>query len=275
MNLSNALKNINATVNEPITKPKDLSKEYHIKAFIITLLNDSASMIGARKCIQSIKDTGSMIAPFIVDASTPTTMRQDLNYVYDTQTARSIQYTWPIDSKDDGLDFKTGLYKKTYKAADWKRVMACSVSHMKLWKTCVDINEPIMILEHDAIFNACFKLRHLTDNGFKNHICGINDPIGATRKWKVFRTKALENNHKGMYTCPTVDELGDVPLPQGLAGNSAYVISPFCAKQLLDKVKEIGIWPNDAVMCKQLFPWLQIMVPFYTTLQGIKSTTTG
>jgi GR25 family glycosyltransferase involved in LPS biosynthesis len=31
---------------------------------------------------------------------------------------------------------------------------ACMISHMKLWQHCVDSNEPIMILEHDAIFET-------------------------------------------------------------------------------------------------------------------------
>ena len=35
------------------------------------------------------------------------------------------------------------------------------------------------------------------------------------------------------------------------------------------------MWPNDAVMCKQLFPTLQVVYPYYTTIQhGLKSTTT-
>ena len=28
-------------------------------------------------------------------------------------------------------------------------------------------------------------------------------------------------------------------------------------------------------MCKQFFPWLQVVYPYYTGLQGGKSTTTG
>jgi len=279
MSLTDALKSINNNPNNTLTPTNQLTtvgvNEQYIKGFIITLLNDGGSTIGARKCIQSIKETGSKIIPFIIDASTPVTMRQDLAYVYNQDVAKKIQYTWPTNHQHDGTDLKTGLYRRTYDAADWKRVMACSVSHMKLWKTCVEINEPIMILEHDALFVKTFKFRYLKDNGFKNNICGINSPLGATRKARVFNHKALSYKAAGCHPCPSVDDIGDVPLPQGIAGNSAYVITPFCAQKLLDKTLEVGIWPNDAVMCKQFFPWLQICIPFYTNLQGIKSTTTG
>ena len=68
----------------------------------------------------------------------------------------------------------------------------------------------------------------------------------------------------------------DVEVPQGLAGNSAYLITPKGAKKLLDKVREVGLWPNDAVMCKQFFPWMQVVYPYYTTIQrGLKSTTSS
>ena len=50
---------------------------------------------------------------------------------------------------------------------------------------------------------------------------------------------------------------------------------PEAARQLLNKTVEIGMWPNDALMCKQFFPWLQIVTPYYTTIQkGLTSTTT-
>ena len=46
------------------------------------------------------------------------------------------------------------------------------------------------------------------------------------------------------------------------------------AKELLETVAKLGIWPNDAIMCTQLFPWLRISYPYYTELQGVVSTTT-
>lgn len=273
MNLKDTLSAIN-NVPVAVKRIDNTNDSFYIKAFIITIINDSASMIGARKCVQSITDTGSKIIPSIFPASTPITMRNDLIYVYDPELARDLQYTYPIEDKHNKTDIKSGMFLKAYKAADYKKIMACTISHLRLWKLCADLKEPIMILEHDALLDKHFKYRYLEDGGFTGGAIGLNHPIGATRKAKVFHDKAIANGIPGCYECPAVDDLGAINVPQGLAGNSAYIIKPWAATMLIDKVKEIGLWPNDAVMCKQFFPWLQITLPFYTKLQGISSSTT-
>ena len=58
-----------------------------------------------------------------------------------------------------------------------------------------------------------------------------------------------------------------------MAGNSAYIIKPALAKSVIDKFKEIGMWPNDALLCKQLFPMIGQTKTYYTTVQGTESTT--
>ena len=59
-----------------------------------------------------------------------------------------------------------------------------------------------------------------------------------------------------------------------MAGNSAYLIKPSAAKELLEKLKETGGWPNDALMCYQLIESLGVTRNFYTRVQGLRSTTT-
>jgi GR25 family glycosyltransferase involved in LPS biosynthesis len=57
-----------------------------------------------------------------------------------------------------------------------------------------------------------------------------------------------------------------------LAGNSAYVIKPHAAQQLIDLVDSIGAWPNDAIMCRQLIDGLEEHYPFITEVQAEQST---
>ena len=71
---------------------------------------------------------------------------------------------------------------------------------------------------------------------------------------------------------PYVDS--DRQVPQGLAGNSAYIIKPTGANHLIGLVKEYGLWPNDAIMCRQLVTGLGVTKKFYTNTQKLKSTTT-
>jgi len=284
--------------------------EFVIKGFIISLMNNSQAQYTTRNLLHSINITKSQIQPFIVPATIPETIDLDIknnfnqeyiNTLYDK--TEKLRYTWPKTPAEDGIDFSTGIYKRAYAAADWRKVAACTISHMKLWQHCIDLNEPILILEHDAYFIESFKYSSIAMNGKKNGnryyghgpndkinpigewsggICGINNPMGATRKAGTYNHKILSNIGKtefdktniGLVNVPYVDDPGDIPLPSGLAGNSAYIIKPWAAKKLLEKTSEIGIWPNDALMCKQFFPWLQQYFPYITKVQGSVSTTT-
>jgi GR25 family glycosyltransferase involved in LPS biosynthesis len=244
-----------------------------MKALVITLTNNHPSNMGSRMLLQSIKKTNSKLEPMIIDATTPMTLAQDLSKI-DAINTKGLEWSWPIDPSQDKLDMKTGLYLRHYETNDITKVVACMVSHMRCWQMCIDLDEPIVVLEHDAIFNRTFDFKKDLTKGFKGGIIGLNNPKGTTRKSKVFHDKVSKK--EGLQPVPSVDELHDDPLPQGLAGNSAYVISPTAAKKLLMKTREIGMWPNDAVMCKQFFPWLQVVYPYYTEVQhGLGSTTTG
>ena len=56
--------------------------------------------------------------------------------------------------------------------------MAASISHMRLWQHCIDINEPIMILEHDAIFQRQFKYKEIA-------LCGTSH-VGSNGSVKMY-----------------------------------------------------------------------------------------
>ena len=43
---------------------------------------------------------------------------------------------------------------------------------------------------------------------------------------------------------------------------------------MLKLVKDFGLWPNDALMCRQLVKGLGVSRKFYTTTQKLRSTTT-
>ena len=103
-------------------------------------------------------------------------------------------------------------------------------------------------------------------------VVGLNDPRGNTRKGQLFHN--IASAKEGIQAVPNIDNSQEPPLPMGIAGNSAYIIRPFAAKELLKATKEVGVWPNDAIMCKQLFPWLRVVYPYYSTTQRNVSSTT-
>jgi GR25 family glycosyltransferase involved in LPS biosynthesis len=176
-----------------------------------------------------------------------------------------IQWNYPWEGVV--LDFASGLRKSAYKTRDSKARVACGLSHYKLWKECASGSEPFLILEHDSMFTAKIDFDIMNT---KFNILGINNPLGCTRKSNDYY-QAILNNPDKYQLVPYID---DRQIPQGLAGNSSYIIKPEGAKALIELVKEYGLWPNDAIMCRQLLPRLGVTKKFYTHIQNLKSTTT-
>ena len=223
------------------------------------------------KLLRSIAETESEINPEILSAATPENVNDKLRKI-ETIDADSINWTYPVSEEQDRLDIGTGMYLRHYRAKDQSKVIACMVSHMMAWDMVFQKNEPMIVFEHDAVLIRQITKEKLMTEQFKGGVLGLNDPRGATRKSYEYHDKVSQNI--GIQKTPLVDGPSDPPLPSGLPGNSAYLITPFAAKALLDKVAEIGMWPNDALMCRQLFPWLQVIFPYYTKVQGVVSTTT-
>ncbi|MEL0255650.1 MAG: glycosyltransferase family 25 protein [Burkholderiaceae bacterium] len=241
-----------------------------MKAFIITLQEhgNKEPIKAAERCVQSIKSTHSKIEPELFSATTPANMKEHMRETF----GKVVPWNWPVDDHQNSYDLSTGLFKKTYPARDPMRVTACAVSHARLWKKCVDLNETIVILEQDALFMNTFNPENFS--GYEWGAIGLNDPRGATRKSMLYHKMIVEDG-RSIQKVPSIDAFGAESLPMGLAGNSAYIIKPHAARDLLNKVDNVGLWPNDALMCKQLFRWLRVCYPFFTKVQGTQSTTTG
>ena len=217
-----------------------------LPAFVIAIPDHQASQTAADVCIESIHATGSALAPEKWPAVTPDTLK-------------ACEWRWPAKKKITCA--YTGLTLTAYKNRDVRVRIACAQSHYQLWQQCVDMDQIICILEHDAVF-----IHRFDQIDFEGGVMALNDPAGATFRAQEY-DQALTT---GVNAVPWVtDEI----IPQGLPGNSAYVIKPWAAQQLIDAQDSIGWWPNDAIMCRQLFDWLRVVKPYYTRVQGLASTT--
>ena len=175
---------------------------------------------------------------------------------------------WNYPWEGKVTDLATGLIKSAYPTAIKTKRMAAAVSHFRLWTECFEKKEPLLILEHDAIFRKKLDYQLLLDS--KYDIIGINEPRGATRKSAEFH-RLIQKNKSEIQPVPSVD---DYNIPQGIAGNSAYIIKPEAAEKLISLCFNHGLWPNDAIMCKQLVDNLGVSRTYYTNIQGLQSTTT-
>ena len=239
-----------------------------VKAYIITMEDNESSVSRSQACQDSVKVFCPNLEVETFSATQPNTI-----YKHTMETFGGlVQWTWPQSHFGEGIDMTTGLYKRMYEAVDQKRVEACALSHFRLWKLCAEGNEPIVVLEHDARFIREFDPSNLDVKSWG--AVGLNDPRGNTRKGQLFHAKVAACGD-GINRVPIIDEPTEPPLPMGIAGNSAYIIKPAFAKKLLDEVRRIGMWPNDAIMCRQLFPELKVVYPYYTDVQKGESTTTS
>lgn len=225
-----------------------------MKAYIITLKDNETSINAALKCKQS--------------ANIPVEQFQAVepSDVPSMMLSEKLQWTYPWHEPKH--DFASGLYLTPYRTKKKAARIACFLSHYQLWKRCIKLDEPILILEHDSIFIRPFD----PDKALKAQceIIGINDPRGATRKSMDYHEK-IQSRPQSVQPVPRIDK---PEIPQGLAGNSAYIIKPTGAKKMLSLVKEFGAWPNDAIMCYQLIQALGVTKTYYTKVQGTRSTTT-
>ena len=231
-----------------------------MRAFAIVVPDNKTSMAGFQELKDSYDKYGHNDGLIMHEAIA-------VDKVEMIAAGNGLNWNYPWEGKVS--DLKSGLIKSAYTTADPRKRISCFVSHWYLWQKCVKLDEMILILEHDSRF-----IKKLpADSTFARadfDIIGINDPSMATRKSKIYHDMILERVDF-FQPVPRIDEFN---IPQGLAGNSAYVIKPAGAKLMLELSQEYGMWPNDALMCYQLVPKLGVTRNFYTRIQGLRSTTT-
>ena len=232
-----------------------------MKTNIIRLQNDIDSNKYANWCWQT-SAVNTNIEFF--NAVTP-------NEVDELMSGLRIEWKYPWTGEVN--DIISGLTLRAYHTADPKKRMACFLSHYCLWEKTIKSGEPMLILEHDAMFisKKPIPFDDILDSGFE--IIGINEPFGATRLSQVFHENVQKEHFckNDVVRAPLID---DIKIPQGIAGNSAYIITPKGAYTMIKLTKEHGAWPNDALMCRQLIFGLGVTKTYYTKTQRIKSTTT-
>lgn len=204
----------------------------------------------ADRCIKSAKNHGVSVEKFkgIPAYNAESVMKQE-----------NLRWTWLNDNVE-----RAGITHCHYATARMDRRIGCFLSHYMLWKQCFYHQTPFLILEHDSVF-----LRPLPKELEWKGACQINDPEGATPRGRWW-SKAMSGRGRGVWPKTEVQINKN---PDGLAGNSAYLLKPDAAEQLINKAQEIGCWPNDALMCRQFFPWLEELYPFVTRVVSDVSTT--
>ena len=238
--------------------------EMPITCKVITMTDNKVSMEAFGKLQDSSHSVGNDFRPEIFEATIAENAEDHLSKLL-------LEWNYPWEGVV--TDLKTGLKKSAYPTRNRLNRIACAISHYRLWAVCVKTNKPMLIMEHDAIFIQRLRYDNLLEDNHYN-IIGINNPIGNTRKSHEFHKilqQSVDRENTGIIPVPTIDNFD---IPQGLAGNSAYIIKPKGARMCIKAASEHGLWPNDALMCKQLIPHMGVTKAYYTNTQRVVSTTT-
>lgn len=228
-----------------------------MKAYAIVIKDHNVSEGGYKILVESSEKVGNEFKIERYDAIVPDQVDQYFEEL-------GIKWTWPDSGR--GRNEQLNLNMHAYGGPP-KRRHACALSHYFLWSMSINIQEPILVLEHDAIFTQKFDYQYVLDSHYG--MIGINDPRNATRLFNKFHD-VVQNAEGPLLDCPVIDNM---QVPQGIAGNSAYVIKPECAERIIEAVATYGLWPNDAIACQQVIEGLGVTKKYYTTIQGLTSTT--
>lgn len=227
-----------------------------MKAFVITIRDHEYSESCADRCVVSANSHNIEVEKFYG-------VNKHNAYVYldDYQ----LSWGWADNNTKERICNHTGLQQFPYTTNDLRSKIACSLSHFLLWKKCVDLNESILILEHDAVF-----IRELPEINFYGAI-QINDPNKGGYRGKWHSNFMIKRGTTGVHPLTRKREEASL-IPDGFSGASAYIIKPRAAKEFINAFHKYGVWPNDATICLQLFPWLEEYYPFITQVQQTQST---
>lgn len=129
---------------------------------------------------------------------------------------------------------------------DRKGTWGCFFSHWNLWQKCIELNEPIVILEHDAVIQSTWPQFKLTDSLIKLH---------AHYKPKKIRI----DEHTGSWSTST----------------HAYCLSPDHAKKLINFARTVGALPADMFMGDKVVSVSHLGIPELVERQNTVSTTTA
>jgi glycosyl transferase, family 25 len=171
------------------------------KTFVITIKNLETSETQFLDCLASATEFNWKIEKFIATKGT------------DVSTS-----TW-ANEKITPL-----LYKPTMTNPG---VWGCFFSHYRLWKTCVEIQEPIIVLEHDALIKNFWKPLEINESLIKLHT-----------RFKTFRY----DEHSGNWS----------------KSAHAYCITPDHSKKLIEFSKKIGAFAVDTMIGSNVVPFAHL-----------------
>jgi GR25 family glycosyltransferase involved in LPS biosynthesis len=198
-----------------------------MKAIVIRLKDIEVSEQLADECIKTCKSHGLIVYPY--------------NGVYGEKQ---------IIEKHEEFGIKPWREKMKKNRLG---VKGCFLSHYSIWLHCIEINQPIIVFEHDAIL-----LRPLPHNlEFDEFL--LLDPFNKmTKDYSVKHSIEYDFSIEEYFNESSKQKYG--LKHQYAMGLQAYIIKPKAAYKLVESVKEFGYYPAD-MQCHKGILNLQTVYP--------------
>ena len=146
---------------------------------------------------------------------------------------------------DDILDAKgIKCYPKMKEEKKTKGFKGCFLSHYFLWEKCIELNEPIMIFEHDALM-----IRPLPENILElfTHHCILDYAIHYSNYQEIINQDGPVVVKE--YLQITNEKIRYSRINQThVRGSHAGIITPLGAKTIIDSVKQYGYLASDTTI---------------------------
>ena len=201
------------------------------KTFVIALENDATSRTHLTRCLASLDRLG---------------MDYNVFWGYDGTDRKSIKTPEHLKNKDymrwiRSVDHGVGVTE-----------LACALSHMAVWAECITLNEPIVILEHDAVMLAPYKMF-----SYRNCLEYLGNIVELKNIKEQLKLDNVEEISKELHSknmtvrpklqSPIIDVINyNYVYPMGL---HAYAIDPDIARRLFAWVMTEGVVnPVDTIL---------------------------
>jgi GR25 family glycosyltransferase involved in LPS biosynthesis len=194
-----------------------------MKAFVITIHHNPNSVEAAERCIESGKKYGILVEKWSANAP-------DRMDIHEWFRERSIPDKW---------------FHEEYSRLE--NCMAAFSSHYTLWQHCVKLKQPILILEHDAVFVD--RLPVVT----QGHIVNFGKP--SYGDWLIPNFVGENKIFSKAY----------------LPGAHAYKVTPAAAQELIARAAfEAG--PTDVYIHRERFHFINEVYPWPVEVQETFTT---
>ncbi len=181
-------------------------------AYIITIDGNKDSDMLSKRCAKSCIDVGQ---PYKIWKAFDGTNKNEVKV--------------PENLKDQS-------WLKLLKFTSYKMTIseiACALSHISLWVRCIEVDRPIVILEHDAVLINSYK-----KHAFRNSICWLGNLNGASQYID------------GAFPLTSPPMPGETKNTIHIDTCQAYAVDPLSANQLLISVLDRGIYAPVDIMIK-------------------------